>query len=163
MRIYYIILIAVFLITGTSIVEAIVWEGRVLKIEVAKSKDGNYVFDVVNLKVLKTPEETAKWCFSLHEKSREKAVELRYSNSARLHFSEDFTPKEIGAICAAFMTEKVYAEDLTVLKDRRIVPFEGIVNKDDVLRMMGLSEDEINQIRARREEKERKKQKNEPN
>lgn len=166
MRIYYIILIAVLLIAGTGNVEAIVWEGRVLKIEVTKSKDGNYVFDVVNLKVLKTPEETAKWCFSLHEKSRDKAVELRYSNSARLQFSEDFTTKEIGVICAAFMMEMVYAADVTVLKDGRIVPFEGSVDKNDVFRMMGLSEEEINGIRERRErreEVERKKQKNEPN
>lgn len=163
MRIYFTLLIAVLLIAGTGIVEAIAWEGRVLKIEVTKSKDGNYVFDVVNLKLFKTPEETAKWCFSLHEKSREKAVELRYSNSARLQFSEDFTTKEIGVICTAFMMEKVYAEDVTVLKDGRIVPFEGSVDKNDVLRMMGLSEEEINGIRERREEVERKKQKNDPN
>lgn len=163
MRIYFTILIAALLVASTGIGEAIVMEGRELTIEVTKSKDSNYVFDVVNLKTLKTAEETAKWCFSLHQESKEKPVELRYSNSARLQFSEGFSAEEIGLICTTFMMEKIYPEDVTMLKDGRIVPFEGSVNKDDVLRMMGLSDEEINGIRARREEEERKKQQDKPN
>ena len=162
MRPFYVALIVALLICGMGGAEAIVFGGRVFTIEVTKAKDSSLVFDVVNLKRLTTAEETAKWCFALHEENRDKALQYRYSNSVRFRFSGGFTRKEIQLICDTFEMQKVYIANATMEADGKKVPFEYKPDLVNTLRLMGVSEEEVKKLLEEAEKATQEERKTQP-
>ena len=102
--------------------------GHTLTVDVSKSKDGKSLFDVVNLKQCDNAAEAAKWIYDLFQAGidRKPAEEERqYSNSATLHFTEDYSPADIAKICAVFEANQVYILSATREKDGRRIKVDS--------------------------------------